>query len=507
MPAPKPIDYGIEQEALENPVLNIGRTIGQGLLLGYGDEAEATVRRAFDQSKTYEEFLEEARTGVEQVRQKAPGAAYASEIGAAILGPGKFIQGAKKLKELGVAGKAALEGAIYGTGAAEGGVEERAVSGITGAGLSAGLAKGAQKFLPIKSEEAKKLEKLGISPTLGQSFRNTTSIGSNLIAAIEDFSTSFPGVGAVIQRSRLDALVETNNALLREAVEPINLKIPKGVVGKDAWEYIENAVNNEYEKVLKNLQITNIGNFTNKLLDVVENSGIPKKDQDYVVKQIKKNILNRVDNNILKGKNLKNAETQLGRLERQFIKKGGYEGEIGEVFQSLKNKFRDEIELQNPTSQDLKNINQVYRNLIPVNDAMIQAITKEGLFTPEQLIRAIKKGDYTKRKSKTLKGKQPLQETATLAKSVIGGPFPDSGTASRLMVGDIWTERPMSSLLKLLGPATVADIAYMKPFGLKPTEAALRAPGSLLRRGAAPITQAPIQDDLERKKYLESLMK
>ena len=109
---------------------------------------------------------------------------------------------------------------------------------------------------------------------------------------------------------------------------------------------------------------------------------------------------------------------------------------------------------------------------------MIQSITKESLFTPEQLIRAIKKGDYTKRKSKTIKGKQPLQETATLAKSVVGGPFPDSGTASRLMVGDIWQDRPVSALLKLLGPATVADIAYMKPLGLKPTEAALRAPGS-----------------------------
>jgi len=169
MPAPKPIDYGIEQEALENPVLNIGRTIAQGLLLGYGDEAEATVRRAFDKSKTYEEFLEEARAGVEQVRQKAPGVAYPSEIGAAILGPGKFVQGAKKLKELGTAGKAALEGAIYGTGAAEGDVQERALGGATGAVLSSALATGARKFLPKKSEEAKKLEKMGISPTIGQS--------------------------------------------------------------------------------------------------------------------------------------------------------------------------------------------------------------------------------------------------------------------------------------------------------------------------------------------------
>ena len=506
MPAPKAIDYGVEQEALENPVLNIGRTIGQGLLLGFGDEAEASVRSAFDKSKTYDEFLQEARAGIEQVRQKAPGVAYASEIGASIVGPGKFVQGAKKLKDIGVAGKAAIEGAIYGAGASEGGVGERALSSATGAGLSAGLAGAARKILPVKSQEAKQLEKIGISPTIGQSFRNTTSIGSNLVAAIEDFSTSYPGVGAVIQRSRLDALKQTNNVLLNEALQPIGVKLPKGTTGKEAWEFVESTLDKEYDRVLGKLKLTNVGNVENKLLDIIDDSGISKSSQDFVINKVIKNISTKVDENVLSGRQLKNVETELGRLQKQFIKKGGFEGEIGEVFRKLKNKFRDEIELQNPSAQELQNINKVYRNIMPINDSMIQALTKEKIFTPNQILRAIKKGDYTKTKSKTIKGTQPLQKTAELAESVIGGPFPDSGTASRLMVGDVLSQ-PVSGFVKLLGPAAAADIAYMKPFGLKPTEALLRAPGSIAARGASPITQAPIPDDLERKKYLESLLK
>ena len=506
MPAPKAIDYGVEQEALENPVLNIGRTIGQGLLLGFGDEAEASVRSAFDKSKTYDEFLQEARAGIEQVRQKAPGVAYTSEIGASILGPGKFVQGAKKLKDIGVAGKAAIEGAIYGAGASEGGIGERALSSATGAGLSAGLAGAARKVLPVKSQEAKQLEKIGISPTIGQSFRNTTSIGSNLVAAIEDFSTSYPGVGAVIQRSRLDALKQTNNVLLNEALQPIGVKLPKGTTGKEAWEFVESTLDKEYDRVLGNLKLTNVANVENKLLDIIDDSGISKSSQDFVINKVIKNISTKVDENVLSGRQLKNVETELGRLQKQFIKKGGFEGEIGEVFRKLKNKFRDEIELQNPSAQELQNINKVYRNIMPINDSMIQALTKEKIFTPNQILRAIKKGDYTKTKSKTIKGTQPLQKTAELAESVIGGPFPDSGTASRLMVGDVLSQ-PVSGFVKLLGPAAAADIAYMKPFGLKPTEALLRAPGSIAARGAAPITQAPIPDDLERKKYLESLLK
>ena len=504
MPAPKPIDYGIEQEALENPILNIGRTIGQGLLLGYGDEAEATVRRAFDKSKTYEEFLQEARVGVEQVRQKAPGVAYTSEIGAAILGPGKFVQGAKKLKELGTAGKAALEGAIYGTGASEGDIAERAMAGATGAALSAGLAGAARKVLPVKSEQAKQLEKIGISPTIGQSFRNTTSIGSNLVAAIEDFSTSYPGVGAVIQKSRLDALKQTNNVLLNEALTPIGVKLPKGTTGKEAWEFVESTLDKEYDRVLGKLKLNNVASIENKLLDIIEDSGISKSSQDFVINKVIKNISTKVDENVLSGRQLKNIETELGRLEKQFIKKGGFEGEIGEVFRSLKNKFRDEIEIQNPNAQELRNINAVYRNIMPINDAMIQALTKDKIFTPNQILRAIKKGDYTKTKSKTIKGKQPLQKTSELAESVLGGPFPDSGTASRLMVGDVLSQ-PVSGMIKLAGPAAMADIAYMKPFGLKPTEALLRAPGSISARGAAPITQALTPDDIERQEYLNRL--
>ncbi len=506
MPAPKAIDYGIEQEALENPVLNIGRTIGQGLLLGFGDEAEASVRSAFDKSKTYDEFLQEARAGIEQVRQKAPGVAYASEIGASIVGPGKFIQGAKKLKDIGVAGKAAIEGAIYGAGASEGGIGERAASSATGAGLSAGLAGAARKVLPVKSQEAKQLEKMGISPTIGQSFRNTTSIGSNLVAAIEDFSTSYPGVGAVIQRSRLDALKQTNNVLLNEALQPIGVKLPKGTTGKEAWEFVESTLDKEYDRVLGKLKLNNVGNVENKLLDIIDDSGISKSSQDFVINKVIKNISTKVDENVLSGRQLKNVETELGRLQKQFIKKGGFEGEIGEVFRKLKNKFRDEIELQNPSAQELQNINKVYRNIMPINDSMIQALTKEKIFTPNQILRAIKKGDYTKTKSKTIKGTQPLQKTAELAESVIGGPFPDSGTASRLMVGETLSQ-PVSGFLKLLGPAAAADIAYMKPFGLKPTEALLRAPGSIAARGAAPITQAPIPDDLERQEYLNRLLR
>ena len=136
MPAPAKLEYQQESEALESPMLNVGRSVAQGVLFGYGDEAEALVRSAFDKSKTYDEFLEESRKGLQQIREKAPAVAYGTEIAGGIT-TGLAGLGRTALARLGTGTRAAIEGGIYGTGATEGDISERLVGGATGA-LAAG---------------------------------------------------------------------------------------------------------------------------------------------------------------------------------------------------------------------------------------------------------------------------------------------------------------------------------------------------------------------------------
>ena len=134
------------------------------------------------------------------------------------------------------------------------------------------------------------------------------------------------------------------------------------------------------------------------MLDTIQNSGLSVKNQDFVVEKIVKNISDNVKDNALSGSKIKNIETEFTRLEKQFVPKGGFEGEIGLVFKQLKNQFKDAIELQNPNTE-LQKINSVYRNIGPVADAMAQASVKEGVFTPAQLLRSLKKADKTKEKT------------------------------------------------------------------------------------------------------------
>ena len=108
----------------------------------------------------------------------------------------------------------------------------------------------------------------------------------------------------------------------------------------------------------------------------------------------------------------------------------------------------------------------MYANLIPINDAMQQAIIQEGVFTPAQIIRAIRKADATKRKTQLIAGKKPLLETATQAQQVLGSQFPETGTASRLLAQDV-IQNPLK-LAKLVGPAAASEILMSRPFGVSP---------------------------------------
>jgi hypothetical protein len=504
MPAPKAINYEEESIALQSPMLNVGRSLAQGVLFGFGDEAEALVRSAFDKSKSYDEFLEESRKGLEEIRKKAPAVAYGTEIAGGIT-TGLAGLGRTALAKLGTGARAAAEGAIYGAGATEGDIPERAIGAATGAIAAPVLAKTTEKILPLKSPKARELEKKGVQPTIGQSFRDTPSIGSRLFTAIEEFSTSYPGVGPVIQNERKKALIQTNNNLLNEAIAPLGIKLPKDKVGFEAYDFVDNELDKAYSRVLPKLKISNVSGLTNKMIDNVQESGLSKDSQEYVVKKIVKNISDSSKDNVLSGNKLKNIETEFGRLERQFVPKGGFEGEIGLVFKQLKNQLRDEIELQNP-DQNLQKINSVYRNIGPIADAMSQASVKEGVFTPAQLLRALRKADKTKRKKQFLKEQMPLQKSAQLAEDVLGGAFPDSATASRLVAAGVF-ERPLENIVKLVGPALFADIAYQRPFGISPVMASLQAPGFVARRGAAPVTQSFLPEDYEEKsKSLQDLL-
>ena len=465
MAAPAAVDY--QKKAPVNFGVNLMRTsIGQGLAFGFGDEAEAFARSLMS-DKSYDELINEVRSEIDTFREQSPYAAYGSEIVGSI--PSFMLAGAG-LARVGVTGAAKVGGALgtaYGVGVGEGdittaeGLQNRATSGAISGALGGTISKVASKLLPVKSEVAKKLVDKDIPLTPGQTFRDGPSLGSTLVTALEDLSTSYPGAGHPIQAKRLEALIVANRRLLEEAIEPLKIKIPSTIkTSREAFEYVDDIVSKKYDDVLGKLKLPDTQNLSRRMLDVVEDSVLDSVEQKRVLKILDKYINNKIKNGALDGKTLKNAQTELTRLSTNFSKKGGFEGEIGGVFKSIRTVLDDEINLQNAGALDLAKVNTVWKNLVPITTAMQNAIINEGVFTPAQLQRAILKSDRTNRKLKVLTGDAPLQKSVEEMAAVLGQGFPETGTASRLLMQDS-INNPLR-LAKLIPPGIASEIAMSR---------------------------------------------
>lgn len=472
---------------------NLARSaIGQGLLFGFGDELEAGVRAAFDKSKTYDDFVNDIRTNLDQFRKDSPGLSYGSEIVGSIP---TALTGAGLLAKAGIkgAGKvAAIEGGVYGAGTGEG-VKERIIQAPLGAAISGPAAIVGSKVLPKITEKAKKLQDQGVRLTLGQQIggEGGTLLG-NLLENVEKMATSIPAVGQSVAKRRVESIMDFNIVALKEAVEPIGLKIPKNLSPREAFEFVDDAVSKSYDDVLGKLSINNTKNLEEKILRSLVNSDLDETTQNVLLNQMEKKIFSKTKDGKLDGKTIKNLETELGRLERSYLPKGGFEGEVGIEYGNIKKVLLNELADQNNGAVELQKINKAYGNLIPIKEAVSSAIAKEGVFTPAQLLRGIRKTDKSKYKRKSSRGQKPLQSTTDLANEVIGNAFPDSGTASRIITGNIVTDA--TEAIPFIAPGLLSSLMYSS-VGRPITNAVIRTP-ELITRTASPVASSYISPEI-----------
>jgi hypothetical protein len=151
------------------------RTLAQGILLGFGDEAEAYVRSTFS-GQDRDELLAEIRKDIAQYGAARPKTATALEIGGAVLPsliPAGLVArgamagaGAAGLGATAARGAAAgaVEGGIAGFGAGEGGLTPRLEIAATGAALGGALG-GAVPFAAAGAADIgrRALDGLGLS--------------------------------------------------------------------------------------------------------------------------------------------------------------------------------------------------------------------------------------------------------------------------------------------------------------------------------------------------------
>lgn len=370
--------------------------------------------------------------------------------------PMAMAPGANTLMGAGLYG--AMTGALTPVGT-EDSVLGNSLMGMAGGMAGVGMANGlAGAIAPIVPKDAKALIDAGITLTPGQRMGGAWK-------RAEDAMTSIPVTGDAIRTAQRRTFEEFNAAVANRALAPIKAKLPAGVAGRDAIAYTERALGDAYESVLRQIGTVRAdpafaGEVAN-LRAMVRNSPMPPEVQAQFDKVIASQITGKLQGqSSMTAQTFKDAESELGRLSALYGADASADKQLlGDALQEAQAALRRLLERSaGPTlANDAKAANAGWAEFKRMQKASTFLGAKDGVFTPENYMNAVKALDKSKDKGAFARGGALGQDLGADALRVMGGTVPDSGTPFRTLMADPLKGIPSA----LLGSPVQA--AYSRP--------------------------------------------
>ncbi len=372
---------------------------------------------------------------------------------------------------------AATTAGLYGAATTNGDLGDRAAAGgvnalfgAAGQAIPIGIGR---LVSPKGTPQANALRQAGVELTPGQALGGRWEVA-------EQKATSIPLVGDMVANARNKATESFNVAAVNKALEPIGAKVgPTVKAGRDLINAGDDLLEREYSAIVPKLatqydQALDQGIGTAKRIA----AGANKADQFDAI--IGDKVLSRFNQqNQLTGDALKQAESELKRLARQY--QGSLDADqkqLGEALLAARDALMQNAAKYSPADavKALSKADLAYAQFLRIEGAAGMRGAKEGVFTPAQLSSSVRSQSRGPRKAEYAKGNALMQDFANSAESGLGNFVPDSGTAGRLMLG-----------AGLMGGAAYMDPTYALPAA---TLAALYTPAgqATLRTLMAPRT-------------------
>jgi hypothetical protein len=429
---------------------------------------------------------------------------WATEIGELLggsVGPGgaaaKLVKGARPIAQAALAG--GISGALSPVDAAGSYWWEKAkqiglgtaIGGVLG-GLAAKIGSPAVKGV---SGDAKKLVDAGVKLTPGQMIGGAAK-------GIEEKATSAPITGHFISNALHETTKSFNIATINKALAPIGAKLPNNIpAGHDAVAAAGKALGTAYDTILPRMSLKMDKDLANELTQVVTQGRggiLPADKAAQFEAYLRARVLAPFKNyGRLDGDQLKKVEADLSeRASRYTRSQDPADRDYADAINAVKTSIRGALTRQNPNyAAELQKVNQGYAMLVRIQNAAQRRVTSGGVFTPGDLLGAIKATDKSVRKSAFARGDALLQDWAEAGQKVIGNRTPDSGTAGRLMAKDLLgvSAGPLSAVplaaaglpYTKAGQAAIQRMATAGQAARKPVAKAVAGAGLYLAPGAA----------------------
>lgn len=339
------------------------------------------------------------------------------------------------------------------------------LGGGAGAGGQAAVNALARIVRPNTSAAVQTLLNEGVTPTPGQ-------VLGGAAQRVEEGLTSVPLVGDAIRAGQRRAVEDLNRAAVNRSLEPIGVRLPRGLRGREAVEFAEDQLSARYNALTPRLTTQADGQFiqeVQQLRNSMASGAIDPKIPDAFERILNDQVLVKFQgpNATLTGRTLKDIESDLGDLWRRYRRSTDPDTMLlGDAIRETQDILRRTVERSNPqVADELRNINLGWANFKRVQNAAGRVGTDEGVFSPAQLQGAVRAGDRTKDKGAFARGNALMQDLSDAGRAVLGPKVPDSGT-------------PFRSLLALLAGAGASGVG-----GVPGAAAALTAPALYSRPG------------------------
>jgi hypothetical protein len=301
--------------------------------------------------------------------------------------------------------------------------EQGPIGAVTGGVFAPAMQAGGRVVAPQVSELVKSLRAKGVDLTPGQ------ILGPGWARA-EEALTSIPGVGDLIKSSQRRAMESFNVATYDEVLKPIGVKYAGKEAGNEGVKKVGDILSAEYDKLVPDLKLVPDGELYNALFAATD---AKSRMSESAAKQFTAILEQDLPKGPLEGAALKQLESKLLLEIRRFGKSQDPSDQmISEALGEVHGAILDNLARVNPKhAEKLGAINAGWSNLVRLERAA--ANTKDGIFTPEGLLNAVKASDDSVRKRATARGTAgPMQDIGKEGNELLGRTVPDSGSPARI---------------------------------------------------------------------------
>jgi hypothetical protein len=268
----------------------------------------------------------------------------------------------------------------------------------------------------------------------------------------EEKATSLPFAGPIIQKAQQGSVESFNKGVINKALEPIGQSIDE--IGHEGVKNAGDLISKSYQKLLPELKIQADEPFMAQIQGVKDLAqSLPEEKAAQLTRILDQKVTGKfTDDGLMSGETMKQVDSELGRMIRGYKSSPNFdERQLGDALRETQSALRTMVERNNPDKKgQLSAINDAFAKFIRVERAASGVGTKEGVFTPAQLLSASKATDSSLRKGQFARGGALMQDVAEQGKQNIGGGYPDSGTAGRMLgalgAGGAYVTNPLLAL-------------------------------------------------------------